>query len=129
MIRSLFVQETEVVARRQWRALTDQLRTKIPKLTKLTDAAQADSPASMALPKAHQVQIHSTDLLERLLAEMKRHAVVVGIFPNEAAITRRVGAALLEQNDNWQLHRRRIQLRGLQQLTDNQPASLSVVIR
>jgi putative transposase len=50
----------------------------------------------------------------------------VGIFPN--AITRLAGALLLDQNDEWQLQRRYIQIEGLQQLTDNQPARLSAVI-
>ena len=40
----------------------------------------------------------------------------MGIFPNEAAITRLVGALLLEQNDEWQLQRRYMQLEGLQTL-------------
>jgi putative transposase len=39
---------------------------------------------------------------------------VVGIFPNEDAITRLVGALLLEQNDEWSLQRRHMQLEGLQ---------------
>jgi putative transposase len=53
---------------------------------------------------------------------------VVGIFPNEPAITRLVGALLLEQNDEWQLQRRYLQLEGLQSLADNQPARLSAVV-
>jgi putative transposase len=52
----------------------------------------------------------------------------VGIFPNEPAITRLVGALLLEQNDEWQLQRRYLQLEGLQTLVDNQHARLSAVV-
>ena len=52
----------------------------------------------------------------------------MGIFPNEPAITRLVGALLLEQNDEWQLQRRYLPLEGLQTLTDNQPARLSAVV-
>jgi putative transposase len=128
LIRTVFAQDTEADARRQWRAVADQLRAKFPKLAKLMDEAETDVLAFMAFPKAHRLQIHSTNPLERLNAEIKRRTDVVGIFPNEAAITRLAGALLLEQNDEWQLQRRYMQLEGLQQLTDNQPARLSAVM-
>ena len=48
----------------------------------------------MAVPKEHRVKIHSTNPLERVDGEVKRRTQVVGIFPNEAAITRLVGAIL-----------------------------------
>jgi putative transposase len=128
LIRTVFAQDSEGDARRQWRAVADQLRAKFPKLAKLMDEAETDVLAFMAFPKAHRLQIHSTNPLERLNAEIKRRTDVVGIFPNEAAITRLAGALLLEQNDEWQLQRRYMQLEGLQQLTDNQPARLSAVI-
>lgn len=38
---------------------------------------------------------------------IKRRTNVVGIFPNDAAITRLVGSQLLEQQEEWQLERRR----------------------
>ena len=128
LIRTAFAQETETEARRQWRVVADQLRERLPKLAKLMDEAEADVLAFMTFPKAHRLQIHSTNPLERLNAEIKRRTDVVGIFPTEAAITRLIGALLLEQNDEWQLQRRYMQLEGLQQLADNQPARLSAVI-
>lgn len=70
------------------------------------------------------MQIHSTNPLERLNAEIKRRTDVVGIFPNDAAITRLVGALLLEQNDEWQLQRRYLPLEGLQSLTDKSTRSV-----
>ncbi len=88
------------------------------------DHSEADVLARLSFPKAHRLQIHSTNPFERLNAEIKRRTYLVGIFPNEAAITRLVGALLLEQNDEWQLQRRYLQLKGLHALGDNQPARL-----
>jgi putative transposase len=63
-----------------------------------------------------------------LNAEVKRRTNVVGIFPNERAINRLVGAMMLEQNDEWSLQRRYMQLEGLQSSSDSEPARLSAVI-
>ena len=128
LINTVFAQETQEAAIAQWRTVADQLRTKFPKLAALMDHAENDVLAFMSFPKAHRTQIHSTNPLERLNAEIKRRTDVVGIFPNEAAITRLVGALLLEQNDEWQLQRRYMQLEGLQLLADNQTARLSAVV-
>lgn len=59
----------------------------------------------MDFPVAHWVKLHSTNPIERPNGEIKRRTNVVGIFPNEAAITRLVGAILMEQNDEWTVQR------------------------
>jgi putative transposase len=128
MINTVFAQESLDAAIAQWRVVADQLRSKFPKLAAMLDRSEADVLAFMSFPKAHHKQIHSTNPLERLNAEIKRRTDVVGIFPNEAAITRLVGALLLEQSDEWSLQRRYMQLEGLQTLADNQTARLSAVV-
>lgn len=128
MINTIFVQETADAASAQWRIVADQLRAKFPKLAAMMDDAEHEVLTFMTFPKAHRTQIHSTNPLERLNAEVKRRTNVIGIFPNDAAIVRLVGAMMLEQNDEWSLQRRYMQLEGLLSLSDNQPARLSAVI-
>ena len=128
-IATVFAQDSAETAHAQWRAVADQLRGKLPKLGALMDSAEDEVLSYMNFPRAHWLQIHSTNPLERLNAEIKRRTNVVGIFPNDAAVTRLVGAMLLEQNDEWSLNRRYMQLEGLQTLSDTAPTRLSAVQR
>jgi putative transposase len=106
-IATAFAQDHADAARAQWRQVADQVRPKLPKLAALLDEAEEDVLAYMAFPKEHRAKLHSTNPLERVNGEVKRRTEVVGIFPNEAAITRLVGAILLEQNDEWAVQRAR----------------------
>jgi transposase-like protein len=106
-IATAFAQDDAEAAKQQWRRVADQLRTKLPKLAALMDEAEADVLAYMSFPAPHRAKLHSTNPIERLNGEIKRRTEVVGIFPNEAAIIRLVGAILLEQNDEWAVQRAR----------------------
>jgi putative transposase len=126
-IATVFAQESAKEAHAQWRVVADQLRAKFPKIGALMDSAEHEVLAYMDFPRAHWLQIHSTNPLERLNAEIKRRTNVVGIFPNDRAVTRLVGALLLEQSDEWTLQRRYMQLEGLQSLSDTAQPRLSAV--
>ena len=106
-IATAFAQNDAEAARRQWRLVADQIRPKVPKLAGMMDEAEPDVLAYMTFPAQHRAKLHSTNPLERLNGEIKRRTEVVGIFPNEDAITRLVGAILLEQNDEWAVQRAR----------------------
>ena len=106
-IATAFAQDTAAAAKAQWRQVADQVRQKLPKLAALLDEAEDDVLAYMTFPKEHRTKLHSTNPLERVNGEVKRRVEVVGIFPNEAAIIRLVGAILLEQNDEWAVQRAR----------------------
>ena len=106
-IATAFAQNDAEAAKLQWRKVADQLRSTLPRLAAFMDEAEADVLAYMAFPAQHRPKIHSNNPLERLNGEIKRRTDVVGIFPNEAAIFRLVGAILLEQNDEWAVQRGR----------------------
>jgi putative transposase len=127
LINTAFAQDSAAAARAQWDAVADQLRERFPKLAVLLDEAKDDVLAFTDFPKAHRTQLASTNPLERPNAEIKRRTDVVGIFPNDGAIVRLVGALLLEQNDEWQLQRRYMQLEGLKTVSDNKPQRISAI--
>ena len=91
-IATAFAQDDAEAARQQWRRVPDQIRPKVPELATLVDESETDMLASMTFPVQHPAKLHSKNPLERPSGETKRRTEVVGMFPNEAAITRLVGA-------------------------------------
>jgi len=124
-IGTAFAQDDAAAARKQWREVADQARPRVPKLAGLMDNAETDVLAYMGFPAQHRAKIHSTNPIERLNGEIKRRSDVVGIFPNEAAVKRLIGALLLEQNDEWTTQRARyMTLETIATLGDDRPVSL-----
>jgi putative transposase len=119
-IATAFAQATPDAASKQWRQVADQLRAKLPKLAALLDEAEVDVLAFMNFPKEHWDKISSTNPIERPNGEIKRRTDVVGIFPNEDAVVRLVGAILMEQNDEWAVQRARyMTLETIAPVSDN----------
>jgi transposase-like protein len=127
-IATAFAQETPEAASTQWRAVADQIRPRVPKLATIMDEAEHDVLAYMSFPKEHRAKLHSNNPIERVNGEVKRRTEVVGIFPNEEAIIRLVGAILLEQNDEWAVQRARyMSLESVATLSDDPLVSLPAV--
>jgi putative transposase len=118
MIKTIFAQETAKDVRAQWNTVADALRQRAPKLAAMMDGAREDVLAYTHFPIEHWPQIASTNPLERLNKEIKRRSDVVGIFPNDRAVIRLVGALMLEQNDEWAVCRRYMSLESVAAITD-----------
>jgi transposase-like protein len=120
-IRTVFAQPDAAAARETWRKVADSLRGRFPRAAALLDEAEDDVLAYAAFPREHWRQIWSNNPLERLNREIKRRSDVVGIFPNEAAVIRLVGAVLAEQHDEWQVCRRYFSAESLAKLNREAP--------
>ena len=127
MLKTIFAQETKAEAEVQWDAVADALREKNDRLGAMMDASRDDVLAYMDFPREHWAQINSTNPLERVNKEIKRRSDVVGIFPNDAAIIRLVGALMIETNDEWAVARRYMGLESLARITDTHNVRLPAV--
>jgi transposase-like protein len=121
-IRTVFAQPDPASAREQWRRVADGFRARYPRLADLLDEAEPEVLAYLDFPHEHWRQIWSNNPIERLNREVKRRTDVVGIFPNDAAVVRLVGAILAEQHDEWQITRRYFSAESLAKLIEEVPA-------
>jgi putative transposase len=115
-IRTVFAQPDSESAHQQWRKVSDGFRARFSKLSFLMDEAEEDVLSYSVFPQEHWQKVWSNNPLERVNKEVKRRTNVVGIFPNEAAVVRLVGAVLLEQHDEWQVAKRYFSLGSLAKL-------------
>jgi putative transposase len=136
-MKAVFVIQAPDQVRSHWQRVTAMLRKQFPAAVHVMEAARDDVLAFLHFPQEHWRKIWSTNPLERLNKEIKRRTNVVGIFPNDPAIIRLVGSQLLEQQEEWQLERRRFfseatmakipQPEKLLGLTDGDPAEQAAV--
>jgi transposase-like protein len=106
-IRTIFAQPDAAAVAEQLDEIVNRLEPRFPVAAAMLAEARADLTAFTAFPVGHWRKIWSTNPLERVNKEIKRRTDVVGIFPNEAAVTRLAGAVLLEIHDEWAIAERR----------------------
>jgi putative transposase len=126
-IRTVFAQPDRAAVAEQLDQIADKLGRQLPVIEQMLREAEADICAFAAFPQAHWRRIWSTNPLERVIKEVKRRCHVVGIFPDEAAILRLVGAVLIEAHDEWAIAERRYLSEGSMAaiLAAGEPAGLA----
>jgi putative transposase len=128
--RSIFALADPDDVRARYDEVTDTLQARFPKAAESLRDARTDVLAFAAFPREHWRKIWSNNPLERLNKEIKRRSNVVGIFPNDAAAIRLIGAVLADQHDEWAVARRYLSESSMATLSachteDAQPVELT----
>jgi len=117
-IRTIFAQPDSKSAHLQLKMVADNLTPRFRIVADQLEEAEDDLLAYTAFPREHWAQLYSTNPLERLNREIKRRSNVVGIFPNQKAVVRLVGAVLMEQQDEWEVGRRYFSLASMRRVLE-----------
>lgn len=100
-LRHIFEAPDMDTARRLLEEVVQEFEVVAPKAIEGLEAGFEDAMAVVALPEAVRRRLHTTNAIERLNREIRRRERVVGIFPNEEAALRLVGAVLMEIDEAW----------------------------
>lgn len=100
-LKSIMAFKTPESRKKSWLQVTETLRANHPKIAKMMEESMEDVLAHTHFPVAHWKKIYTSNPIERLNEEIKRRTNCVGIFPNDDALTRLLGAILIQQDEDW----------------------------
>jgi transposase-like protein len=100
-LRRTFRSESKAEARQAFVELARELGGKAEKALQTLEAGLEDAIAVLALPAKYRRRLRTTNMVERLIEEIRRRERVIRTFPNSASAHRLVGALLQEQHKEW----------------------------
>lgn len=100
-LRHIFEAPNMDTARKLLEEVVQEFEAVAPKAIERLEAGFEDAMAVMALPEPVRRRLRTTNAIERLNREIRRRERVVGIFPNEEAALRLIGAVFMEIDEAW----------------------------
>jgi putative transposase len=100
-LRWLYDRRNVEEARRDLAAWLTKWSQRYPKLCIWVEENIDETLSFYRLPRQHHKNLKSTNMLERIMEEIKRRTLVVRIFPNAAGCLRLVRALAVEMHENW----------------------------
>ncbi len=106
-LRAMFVSEDPGRCREVAEEVAQKWERRAPKMSAALRAGIADCLTAKTFGARLWRRLGSTNMLERLMRELKRRTRVVGVFPGPAALERLVGAMAIEMDEAWAVERMR----------------------
>ncbi len=100
-LRWLYDRRNVEEARRDLAAWLAKWAPRYPKLCGWVEENIEETLSFYRMPRQHHKNLKSTNMLERIMEEIKRRTLVVRIFPNSAGCLRLVRALAVEIHENW----------------------------
>jgi putative transposase len=100
-LRWLYDRRNVEEARRDLAAWLGKWTARYPKLCSWVEENIEETLSFYRLPRQHHKNLKSTNMLERIMEEIKRRTLVVRIFPNATSCLRLVRALAVEMHENW----------------------------
>ncbi|MBL7644959.1 MAG: IS256 family transposase [Candidatus Hydrogenedentes bacterium] len=116
-LKELFVLSEKDLCRRAAEEMATRWESRCPALSQQLRAGFEDCLTVHDLPNRLRRRLHSTNMIERVMREIKRRTDAVSIFPNEASCDRLIGAHLMERQEKWLCESKRyLDLDGREQI-------------
>lgn len=100
-IRNIFNAPDSKEATRYLGLTIEKYKSDMPKLTEWMDINIPEGLTVFELPEKLRKRLRTSNMLERLMKEVKRRTRVVMVFPNEQSALRLVTSVFMEINDDW----------------------------
>jgi putative transposase len=84
----------------------EQLREEATSALETLEEGLEEATAVLALPGKYRRRLRTTNMIERLIEELRRREKVIRIFPNIDSAWRLIGALLSEYHEEWSTGRR-----------------------
>lgn len=100
-LKSIFTSEEKTQCLRTAQEIAAKWESKSSAVAKTLLGGIEDTLTVLSLPGSHRRKLHSTNMLERVMREIRARTRVISIFPNELSCERLIGALLIEINERW----------------------------
>lgn len=100
-LRWLYDRRNVEEARRDLASWLMKWEKRYPRLCQWVEENIEETLSFYRMPREHHKNLKSTNMLERIMEELKRRTLVVRIFPNAASCLRLTRALAAEMHENW----------------------------